>query len=69
MADSYVTNAGWTRATGRADAIDDIADQFERPAGAEEFWTRESRTEWPRSPRGWRSMGLKHRDAGARLAG
>ncbi len=36
--DSYVTNAAWTANQGRVDAIDEIADQFERPSGAVAFW-------------------------------
>jgi hypothetical protein len=33
-ADDYVTNDAWLHPSARADAIDEIADQFERP-----FWT------------------------------
>ena len=38
---SYVNHGAWLRAPVREDAIDDIADQFERPvqAGAEVFWS------------------------------
>ncbi|HEV7205589.1 MAG TPA: hypothetical protein VGN18_13350 [Jatrophihabitans sp.] len=56
----YVTNAAWLRALGRADAIDDIADQFERrvaPAaesGAATFWSPVAVTRWPSESRGWR---------------
>jgi hypothetical protein len=33
MADeTYVTNDGWTQQVGRPDQIDEVADQFERPA-------------------------------------
>lgn len=40
----YVTNDAWVRTLGRPDAIDDIADQFERPhSGAEEFWRHAAR--------------------------
>jgi hypothetical protein len=41
--EQYVTNGAWVRAVGRPDAIDEIADQFERPvaAGMESFWSRE----------------------------
>ena len=62
----YVTNEPWLARAGRSDAIDEIADQFERPArGAEEFWTVAakvvalSRAEhaWPRASRGWRAAG------------
>jgi len=38
--DTYVTQGAWLLPAGRADAIDDVADQFERsaPAGADAFW-------------------------------
>jgi hypothetical protein len=38
--DTYVMNGAWLTPTGRPDAIDEIADQFERraPSGAAEFW-------------------------------
>ncbi|SHF77032.1 hypothetical protein SAMN05443575_0855 [Jatrophihabitans endophyticus] len=55
--DTYVTNAAWTPAAqaSRPDVIDDVADQFERPAaGAETFWSQERAVAWPRSSRGWR---------------
>jgi hypothetical protein len=39
MADDYVTNDAWLHPSARADAIDEIADQFERPSGANAFWT------------------------------
>lgn len=70
--DEYVTNAAWVREVGRVDAIDDVADQFERPvaAGAEAFWTAAAGVPWPRSSRGWRSMGRMHSQVAAhRLAG
>ena len=39
MDEAYVTNEAWRRRAVRADAIDEIADQFERPApGAHAFW-------------------------------
>ena len=40
--DSYVTNSAWRASAGRADAIDEIADQFERPStsGVESFWVQ-----------------------------
>ena len=45
MTDDYVTNASWLRVAGRVDQIDDVADQFERPA-----------TAWPARPQtGWTS--------------
>jgi hypothetical protein len=54
--EDYVTNDAWLRTAARADAIDDIADQFERPAvGAEAFWSLGSRTRWPETPLGWTS--------------
>ncbi len=68
MTDSeYVTNAAWLRTAGRADAIDEVADAFERPSGAEAFWTERGRS-------GGRAMGRRstaplHRREGARLAG
>jgi hypothetical protein len=42
--EQYVTNDAWVRSLGRPDAIDEIADQFERPVaavGMESFWSRE----------------------------
>ena len=55
---AYVTNDSWLRVTGRPDAIDEIADQFERPApqGSAAFWTPGVVTAWPLSSRGWHSM-------------
>ena len=39
MADeTYVTNADWMAVPGRPDAIDVVADEFERPSGAAAFW-------------------------------
>jgi hypothetical protein len=54
----YVTNDAWLRQVGRPDAIDEIADQFERPVarGVEAFWTAASGPRWPRTPLGWRAM-------------
>jgi len=55
--ESYVSNAAWLRTTGRVDTIDDVADQFERPAawpsGPSEFWTGGAR--W-RSCNSWRAI-------------
>ncbi|MEO9139845.1 MAG: hypothetical protein ABI345_12350 [Jatrophihabitans sp.] len=70
--DDYVNNGAWLRNVSRVDAIDVVADQFERPvaAGAEAFWTADSGVRWPRSSRGWRSMGRLHpRSAGSRVSG
>jgi hypothetical protein len=38
---TYVTNGAWLSTASRADAIDEVADQFERPApsGADVFWS------------------------------
>ena len=50
--DSYVTNAAWLRTAGRVDLVDEIADQFERPAdpawpqARSDFWGRI--VHWPR---------------------
>lgn len=38
MAEDYVSNEAWLTGAGRPDAIDELADQFERPCAAE-FWT------------------------------
>ena len=40
--DSYVTNSAWRSCAGRTDAIDEVADQFERPtvSGVESFWAQ-----------------------------
>ncbi|GAB2486873.1 hypothetical protein [Jatrophihabitans fulvus] len=52
----YVTNAAWLRTTGRPDAIDEIADAFERrPEPAEQAWVRPLPTRWPERPRDWRA--------------
>ena len=58
MSEDYVSNAAWVRPAGRPDAIDVVADQFERPAepGPEAFWNAESTARWPRAPRGWRAV-------------
>jgi hypothetical protein len=72
MADeSYVTNDAWVRQVGRPDAIDDLADQFERPVaeGMTSFWTVDAGARWPRSPRGWRSMDRMHARSVERRAG
>ena len=43
MSDDYVSNRAWLRPAGRPDAIDEVADAFERPsaAGSEAFWRAE----------------------------
>ena len=49
----YVTTAGWLSRPGRADLIDDVADQFERPPTT--AWPGGSEhARWPRASRGWR---------------
>lgn len=72
MADeTYVTNAAWLRQVGRPDLIDEVADQFERPAaiGMESFWSREQNRRWPRASRGWRSLDRLHPRSLERRAG
>lgn len=58
----YVTNAAWLRPVGRVEAIDDVADHFERPAapGAEAFWSPEPAGRWPKASHGWRSADRLH---------
>lgn len=65
----YVTNHAWLRMLSRADAIDDVADTFERrpdpaPAAAvpDEIPSLrdEPITRWPRHSRGWRSAARLH---------
>jgi hypothetical protein len=43
---------------GRPDAVDTVADQFERPVavGMESFWSREQQARRQRSTRGWHAM-------------
>ncbi|HZC69097.1 MAG TPA: hypothetical protein VE442_00240 [Jatrophihabitans sp.] len=55
--ETYVTHAAWVRQVGRPDLIDEVADQFERPAGdgAESFWSRRERARWTCTSRGWRA--------------
>ena len=68
MADSdeYVTNHAWVRTVGRPDAIDEIADQFERHAATApaDVMTvaaaREREARWPQRSRGWRSIARLH---------
>jgi hypothetical protein len=58
--ETYVTNEAWLRPAGRPDLIDDVADQFERPAaGAAGFWSGEA-VRWPQPSRGWRSDEAPH---------
>ena len=56
--DEYVTNDAWVRTVGRPDAIDDVADQFERPSGAARFWSHGAAPAiaWPERSRGWREQ-------------
>lgn len=58
----YVTNAAWLRQVGRVEAIDDVADGFERPAapGAEAFWSPAPAGRWPKASRGWRRADRLH---------
>ncbi|MBE7188505.1 hypothetical protein [Jatrophihabitans endophyticus] len=63
MAESsgYVTNDSWVRTAGRPDAIDEVADQFERRA--EPAWPLtedDGGTRWPQHSRGWRSIARLH---------
>ena len=59
MTDDFVNNGAWATPAGRPDAIDDVADQFERPVtGGEAFWSTAGA--WPRSSRGWRSFDRLH---------
>jgi hypothetical protein len=52
MADeTYVMNVGWVRHVGRSDLIDDVADQFERPA----------RVSASRPQREWHTFDAAHR--------
>jgi len=69
--DSYVTNSAWLQPAARPDVIDDVADQFERPApaGATAFWTADAAAAWPRSSSGWRSMERMYPRALERRAG
>lgn len=72
MADhECVTNAAWLRTAEAVDDTDQLDDQFQpRPVpGAEAYWTRTSGTPWPRSSRGWRSMGRPHGASDALRAG
>jgi hypothetical protein len=68
---SYVSNTAWVRPAGRPDAVDDVADQFERPVaeGMIAFWAAGSAVRWPCSPRGWRPIERMHGRAIERRAG
>ena len=68
---SYVTNSAWVRQVGRPDAIDEVADQFERPAedGRAAFWSGGGSVRWPSSSGGWRSIDRMHSRAPERRAG
>lgn len=56
----YVTNAAWLRLAGRVDHVDEIADQFERPAGAQDFWS--ARVERAHREGGWLGADRLHAD-------
>ena len=56
MDDSYVTYASWVRTTGRVDAVDEIADQFERPV-ATSVWPVAATQPWSRTASRWPSPG------------
>ena len=67
MADpDYVDRGSWLRIAGRADAIDEVADEFERrdAAPAPHSSAAAARTaaasRWPSRSRGWRSADLLH---------
>jgi hypothetical protein len=69
--DSYVTHAGWLRTTGRVDAIDEVADEFERPV-ATSLWeltaARAARSVWPTPPGyGWARTAVRWPNAGKLL--
>ncbi len=62
----YVTSSAWLHRAGRADHIDDVADQFERqrtgagPAAGLSSGQAARSLRWPRAPRGWRTMERMH---------
>jgi hypothetical protein len=49
----YVTQEAWATPSGRPELIDEVADQFERPSGAQAYWSLDAGTRWPRHPQGW----------------
>lgn len=55
---TYVTRSEWVRPEGRPDAIDEIADQFERPGGALPAGVEVSG--WPQRSRGWTEVSRLH---------
>jgi hypothetical protein len=70
--EAYVSATAWIRRAGRADHVDEIADQFERPvppatepAGA----MAEQDTHWPKTSLGWRTLPRVQRRAVGRRAG
>jgi hypothetical protein len=69
--ETYVTNTAWLRPVGRPEAIDGVADQFERPVTPtpESFWAADDAIRWPRGSRGWRSMERMHPRAAERRVG
>jgi hypothetical protein len=58
--DDYVTQAAWHAPAARPDAIDEVADQFERPAaaGAQQFWAP-GEAGWPQAPRPWNAANTR----------
>ena len=68
--ETWVTRSAWVRTLGRPDAIDEIADQFERPsdppsAAPEAAWSGPG---WPQRPRGWAETSPLHADTPERRA-
>ena len=63
--ENWVTRSAWIRTLARPDAIDEIADQFERPdpppAATAATWVGDgSPTGWPQRPRGWAEANPLH---------
>jgi hypothetical protein len=61
---NYVTQEAWLDAPGRDDLIDELADQFERPAAA-----YAQVPAWPLRSRGWRATTRWAADVPERRAG
>ncbi len=53
---TYVSTAAWLRPAGRPDHVDEIADQFERPAAHGAESSAAPSTRWPRTSLGWRKV-------------